>query len=165
MVLGLSNTCFCFVLQHHMSFLIGCFWSMSTKHVLKKPHDRNRPIKEWGLIDSKSGLFNHNIDFNSPSWFSRLAYTCVQYLVSIESSFNICLVGVVFLTHLKCDFFLYSSITLVFSFMLNKSCSTFQLFWQKNKFDGCLTIFFLFIAWSTKVSTEDIRGWFSTWAR
>jgi hypothetical protein len=38
-------------------------------------------------------------------WFSRPAYTCAQYLVSDESSFNICLVGVVFLTHLKCDFF------------------------------------------------------------
>ena len=25
MILGLSNTCFCFVLQNHMSFLIGCF--------------------------------------------------------------------------------------------------------------------------------------------
>jgi hypothetical protein len=76
-----------------------------TKHVLKKPRDHNRPTKEWGLIDSKSGLFNQNIDFNSPSWFFRPAYTCAQYLVSIESSFNICLVGVVFLTHLKCDFF------------------------------------------------------------
>ena len=37
-------------------------------------------------------------------------------------------------------FFLYSSITLVFSFMLNKNCRTFQLLWQQNKFDGCFTI-------------------------
>jgi hypothetical protein len=131
---------------------------MSTKHVLKKPHDRNRPIKEWGLIDSKSGLFNHNIDFNSPSWFSRLAYTCVQYLVSIESSFNICLVGVVFLTHLKCDFFLYSSITLVFSFMLINAAEHFSYFDNKINLMDALPFFFLFIAWSTKVSTEDIRG-------